>query len=668
MPKKGTHSQPIKRVKRKFVSNQHTLKAKDVEETANLETLITGASCAKIRRADDFSVPVDPLIQYVIVSWACVFGRLSEFVECKSCKSEIQFERTNTQGLGFQLCLSCNCPITKKIYSCPTQLNETKNHRSYEINRKIVFVMRLLGVGIHGINLFCGMMDLCAGLSNHIYYNTIKILSTACQTVFQKTITKAVDEEEEKNAADGKIERNLTVSGDGTWAKRGYKSLLGVITLIGKQTGKIVDLIVKCSYCKSCSVMKKKLNKADFERWYEDHAEDCEANHTGSAGKMEVDGVIEMFRRSLDLHDVRYGEYIGDGDSKTFTHLVENQPYGERYIIHKLECILHVGKRMYKRLKDLKKKITLAKKLQADANKKAAAAEAMTAADTVDKSQATAKIVAGTTDSTDPVASTLTAPATKKRGRKPKVIAVPKNVKKTLPKARPSKKKKSQEADDPKVKLTDKVIREMSIHYSLAIQRNGTSIEEMRKEIMAGFYHKISTNEFPQHENCNLEWCKYMQRTAAGVEYEHPPPIDPEIQDQVKEIYLSLTKEELLERCLGRNNQNNNESYNSCLWQLAPKHLYCGKSVLEIASWISACVFNEGSVTLLMILKALGVRVGRLSMQYCNQTDHFRKKQSARRSTECSKAGRIDKKKKDQAKFDEQEEAEGPLYGPGIAD
>lgn len=36
-----------------------------------------------------------------------------------------------------------------------------------------------------------------------------------------------------KNIQDGKPERILTVSGDGTWAKRGFKSLLGVVTLIG---------------------------------------------------------------------------------------------------------------------------------------------------------------------------------------------------------------------------------------------------------------------------------------------------------------------------------------------------------------------------------------------------------------------------------------------------
>lgn len=49
---------------------------------------------------------------------------------------------------------------------------------------------------------------------------------------------------------DGKHDRplnDLKVSGDGSWKKRGYKSLYGVTTLIGYCSGKVIDLIVKSS-------------------------------------------------------------------------------------------------------------------------------------------------------------------------------------------------------------------------------------------------------------------------------------------------------------------------------------------------------------------------------------------------------------------------------------
>ena len=59
---------------------------------------------------------------------------------------------------------------------------------------------------------------------------------------------------------------------------------------------------------------------------------------------MEVDAVIDMFQRSESLHQVKYGSYIEDGDSKTFTGLLKCEPY-EDFVIQKKECIDHVQKR-----------------------------------------------------------------------------------------------------------------------------------------------------------------------------------------------------------------------------------------------------------------------------------------------------------------------------------
>ena len=42
---------------------------------------------------------------------------------------------------------------------------------------------------------------------------------------------------------------------------------------------------------------------------------------------MEVDAVIEMFKRSESLHGLKYANYIGDGDSKTFKGILGSEPY-----------------------------------------------------------------------------------------------------------------------------------------------------------------------------------------------------------------------------------------------------------------------------------------------------------------------------------------------------
>lgn len=134
-----------------------------------------------------------------------------------------------------------------------------------------------------------------------------------------------------------------------------YGSLYGFASLIGWHTGKVIDIEVKSKYCKECEAWKKKIDTDEYAEWLENHAEKCQANHEGSAGKMEPDAMVEMFNRSEALHQVRYANYIGDGNSKTYKCIVNAKPYGEDFLVTKKECIGHVQKRLGTRLRNLKK-------------------------------------------------------------------------------------------------------------------------------------------------------------------------------------------------------------------------------------------------------------------------------------------------------------------------
>ena len=106
---------------------------------------------------------------------------------------------------------------------------------------------------------------------------------------------------------------------------------------------------MKSAYCKQCEVWNKKMHTGEYQGWYASHKESCSANHSGSSGKMEVDAVIEMFKRSVEKFRIVYKNYIGDGDSKTFTGLSKAAPYGSLEIC-KQECIGHAQMRMGTRL------------------------------------------------------------------------------------------------------------------------------------------------------------------------------------------------------------------------------------------------------------------------------------------------------------------------------
>ncbi|EZA52864.1 hypothetical protein X777_07983 [Ooceraea biroi] len=121
----------------------------------------------------------------------------------------------------------------------------------------------------------------------------------------------------------------------------------------------------------------------------------------------------------------------------------------------------------------------------------------------------------------------------------------------------------------------------------------------MKKAIMTTLYHLCSTDTNPRHENCPTgteSWCEWQKAKAAGNEthFNHSPPLHPDVQKHLWPIYEDLTNDDLLQRCLGGHTQNSNESYNSTVWRLAPKHLNSGRKNIEIAAFIAAGVFNKG--------------------------------------------------------------------------
>ncbi|CAB3247586.1 unnamed protein product [Arctia plantaginis] len=107
-------------------------------------------------------------------------------------------------------------------------------------------------------------------------------------------------------------------------------------------------------------------------------------------------------------------------------------------------------------------------------------------------------------------------------------------------------------------------------------------------------------------------WCSYQKALATtGVEnFKHdytPLPLD--VIEAIKPIYEDLSKDELLERCLVGFNQNVNESLNQLIWRIALKKLSGSRQIVEFASYVAACTFNEGAGAFLTFLSDMNVSV-----------------------------------------------------------
>lgn len=147
MDKKRKSGVPHRSGRRSFLGNQHT---------SNDDTEQTSVAAKKLKNADpQLEVKIHPLLTYVIVQWS-VFATLQQRVVCAKCNKKVEFAKSVEKGLGFELQIICGCEESEPIPSSP------KIRNGYEIHRRIVYAMRLLGVGFYGLLNFCGLMDISA--------------------------------------------------------------------------------------------------------------------------------------------------------------------------------------------------------------------------------------------------------------------------------------------------------------------------------------------------------------------------------------------------------------------------------------------------------------------------------------------------------------------------
>ena len=133
-------------------------------------------SAKKIKNTEDLDVNVNPSFNYCIIQFTAVFFQLQQLLKCKDCNGEVFFSKNGQRGLGFKLSVKSKCNETL-ISSSPFI------DKAFEINRRLVLAMRILGVGFEGIRNFCGLMDLGQGICNSTYYSIVNHVENAAETV-----------------------------------------------------------------------------------------------------------------------------------------------------------------------------------------------------------------------------------------------------------------------------------------------------------------------------------------------------------------------------------------------------------------------------------------------------------------------------------------------------
>ena len=259
-------------------------------------------------------------------------------------------------GLMADLFVECN--VCHDATPLKTSSTITKRGQSFDINRCAMYHSLETGGGYEGLAAFCSIMNLPC-LSEPAYYKQVDTILEALEAEANNEMRQAGQRVrdhvlKENGQLDSDAIVDAAVSFDGTWSKRGFTSLTGVVFVISVDTGEVLDYHVLSKECRKCAMKKAQCESDDaFGEWQTQHLarNECDINFHGSCPAMEAEGATVLWNRSIQRHNMRYRWMVCNGDSKAFNG-VENTYNGCK--VEKLDCVGHVQKRMGKRLMNLK--------------------------------------------------------------------------------------------------------------------------------------------------------------------------------------------------------------------------------------------------------------------------------------------------------------------------
>ena len=284
---------------------------------------------------------------------------------CPECaKSGIVFSNDFEKKKGLANCinLACNnCKWTHSTYTSRSiEKSATPGMNASGVNVRSVIAFQEIGKGISAMQALCGYMNLVPPMQPVAYNNIQKDLAKIYKTVANTSKIKAAGEPKETSS-------DIPVSCDGSWQKRGFSSLNGLVTVISVDFGKCLDFRVKTKNCRACSLWESRKGTDEYIHLIKNH--ECSINHEGSCGSMESDALVEIFKSYETFNGLRYVEFLGDGDTKSHHDVVASDPYPGT-VVKKLECIGHVQKRVGNGLRRLKTSYKVPRSKEVDKNKK----------------------------------------------------------------------------------------------------------------------------------------------------------------------------------------------------------------------------------------------------------------------------------------------------------
>ena len=212
-------------------------------------------------------------------------------------------------------------------------------------------------------------------------------------------------------------------------------------------------------------------------------------------------------------------------------------------------------------------------------------------------------------------------------------------------------------------------------YYGNAIRQHAGDIEGMVEACWAVYYHSISTDDNPQHHCCPkgaTSWCFYQRATALSQEVPHHKSLKdpkrllhPRLAQHVKPIFERLCNRSLLERCVMGATQNQNESFNSVVWQRCSKTDFSSPVTVELAVNLAVLTFNRGMISLTSVFGHLGIQLGPLGLRCLEAKDADRIQRAASKASDVAKRMRQTRERRRAEQEEQMISDEGVTYEAG---
>ena len=157
----------------------------------------------------------------------------------------------------------------KQTDNNPTMPITKKSGSFYEINQSFVLACWLIGWGYSAASRLTGILNLGKLATKKSWLNHMPTLCNVAEEIAEGSMKKATIGAKEDMVKNGVLEvppeadlskekMNIGVSVDGSWESRGWPSKQEIVDVCFKDTGKVLDIILKTSYCKVCKNLKHK--------------------------------------------------------------------------------------------------------------------------------------------------------------------------------------------------------------------------------------------------------------------------------------------------------------------------------------------------------------------------------------------------------------------------